>query len=434
MHIAEPNARWNYRAFLVDGGAFACGMGFVNSQTLLPAIILETGGPNWLAAFVPSAMALGIFSIPIFTAHIIDRMATVKPFVLKTTIPQRLVFLVAAILLFLPGVNHAWLPWILALTPLLSGLFAGVGISAFQRLYIRGIPQRMRASNVSFRFLIGGVTGVLAGRIVELLLESFTLMTALGILHLIAFLCAVISWIALSQVREEPLGDPEPVARRSWHDLLDGLRDFLATGTHRRDHIYFLLALVLMHAFFIPAPFYANHLKQAANESVAFLGVLGMWFMGGSAIGNLCAAWVGDRLGGRFSMRSGLFCFFLINAIAPFVASSTWVGPLYALFGFSLMLTVVGKEALQFDLSPLRRQARYLATLSFITMLSIFAASLASFILWDSTLSFTVLTWTASGCSAIGFILLGKIREPRSDVQGDLLARIRLGIMRHFNR
>ena len=32
------------------GGFFVFGMGFVNVQSLMPALILEEGGPSWVAA------------------------------------------------------------------------------------------------------------------------------------------------------------------------------------------------------------------------------------------------------------------------------------------------------------------------------------------------------------------------------------------------
>ncbi|HKJ90623.1 MAG TPA: MFS transporter [Oceanipulchritudo sp.] len=432
--INTADARWNYRAFLLDGGAFACGIGFVNAQTLLPGVILDLDGPSWLAAFVPSAMVLGLFSVPVFIAPWVDRMAWVKSFVLVTTIPQRMLYLVAGILLLWPAlVNERATPWILALTPLLSGIFAGISITAFQRLFMHGIPSRMRASNFAYRLMIGGVAGVITGRIVEWFLDEFSLQTALGMLHLIAFGWMILSWVALSMVREREVV-PEPVAPRSWKSIFDGLRDFLAPGPARRGHGAFLVALSALHGFFIIAPFYADHFRRVAGLPVSYLGTLSMWFMGGNALGNLFAAWLGDRFGGRLAMRTGLLLFGLGNIVAPFVTRPALLGPLFAMLGFSFMLAVVGKESLQFDLSPQSRQARYLAGMSLVTMLSIFGGSLTSYLLWNRTGSFAVLAGVAAASALIGFVALGQVNEPRMDVPHNPLEKIRRGILRYLSR
>ncbi len=434
MNPTQSDARWNYRAFLVDGGSFACGVGFVNPQTLLPGVILDLGGPSWLAAFVPSAMVLGIFSVPVFTAPWVDRMSRVKPFVLTTGVPQRLVFAVAAALLLLPGLAGAATPFVLALTPFASGLCAGISISAFQRLLIRGLPARMRASNFSFRFMIGGLGGMLAGKLVERILESYPINTALSLLHFVAFGFMVVSWLAVASVREVPESAPEPPRPRSFRDLFDGLKDFLVPGPSRRGHAAFLGALVLMHAFFIPAPFFAAHLQAVTGERISFLGVLSIWFMGGSALGNLVAARVGDRFGGRLLMRTGLLVLTVDTLLAPFVTARAWVGVLYASFGFGLMLTVVGKETLQFDLSPERRQARYLAMTSLITMLAILGGSLSSVLIREMTDAFAPLAWTCAALTLAAFFLLSRLGEPRPDVEGNPLARLRPGRIRFFGR
>lgn len=432
--ISAADARWNYRAFLLDGGAFACGIGFVNAQTLLPAVILDLEGPNWLAAFVPSAMILGLFSVPVFTAPWVDRMARVKGFVLGTAIPQRLLYLLAGILLLWPGLlAGTTMPWILALTPFLSGLTAGLSISAFQRLFMHGLPSSMRASNFSYRAMIGGIAGVITGRIVEWFLTEFPLQTALGLLHLITFGWLVLSWIGLALVREREIV-PEPMAPRSWKSIFDGLRDFLARGPARRGRVAFLVALSGLHGFFIIAPFYADHFRQMAERPVSYLGTLSMWFMGGNALGNLCAAWLGDRFGGRLAMRTGMLLMCLGNLAAPFVISPSMLGPLFALIGFSFMLSIVGKESLQFDLSPPTRQARYLAAMSLVTMFAIFGGSLTSYLLWQITGSFSVLAIVTATCALAGCIALGHVHEPRTDVPRNPLDNLRRGVLRYLGR
>ena len=156
--------RRNYWAYLFEGGFFVFGIGFVNMQSLLPALILEEGGPIWVAAYMPTIMVIGLCGIPILNAAWVDRLRQLKPFVALTGLFQRAVYLIIGILLLWGALSGAAIWFALAATPLLSGVLGGLGLTAWQRLYMNSVPPRKRASNQAFRLLIGGVTGIVAGR------------------------------------------------------------------------------------------------------------------------------------------------------------------------------------------------------------------------------------------------------------------------------
>ncbi len=114
--------RRNYGVYLLEGGMYVFGAGFVNAQTFLPAVILQEGGPLWLAGFVPSLMVIGLFGVPVLTAGLIDRLPRLRTYMLWTGFLQRSPYLVAGIILVLAKPSPVWTVAILALTPLCSGL------------------------------------------------------------------------------------------------------------------------------------------------------------------------------------------------------------------------------------------------------------------------------------------------------------------------
>ncbi|MGF1450958.1 MAG: MFS transporter [Opitutales bacterium] len=432
--------RRNYWAFLLDGGLFVGGVSFVNAQTLLPGVILDEGGPAWLAAFVPSAMVVGLFSLPVLTARWIDGLRRLKPFVLKVGVMQRVVYLLAGLLLLTPGLGESGLIWIIALAPLFSGICGGVGFAGFQRFYISCVPPRMRASNVAYRFLFGGSTGVLAGLVIERLIAGLPLAKAMANLHFLAFGWMVLSWIALSTSREPPseedhtADEPEanPPVLPAKFDLFSGLRDLVASGPGRSRRLRFLTAVVFMHAFFFAVPFFAAYLQRSLGESKAFLGVLAMWSMGGNAVGNLLAAGVGDRFGARLPFLLGSLGIAIVMLVVPWVEGRTASCVVYAAFAVCVMLMVVGKDTLVMDFGPVKRQASYLAAMALVTMLSLLGASAIGFVLWELTDTFAVLAYTTAAGSLLCFWALKGIPEPRSDVQTSPLVRLRRGLLRYF--
>lgn len=431
--------RRNYWSFLLDGGFFVAGVSFVNAQTLLPGIILDEGGPAWLAAIVPCAMILGLFSLPVFISGWIDSLPQFKSHVLKYSVFQRLPYLVAALLLLIPGIGDRYLLWIIALTPFVSGLFGGLSFPAFQRMYMVCVPARLRASNSAFRYLAGGLAGVVAGWGIERLLNHFPLEQAMSFLHGIAFLGVAASWVALLFVREPSASEREgmetPSDLKTAPQLANpfaGIRDLFPKSPEGRNRVAFVVALVTMHTFFLSVPFFAAYLQRTVEAPVSFLGILAMWSMLGNAVGNLLAAWIGDRFGGRFTMAMGCFGVFLVLGVTPFVEGRTGVCAIYALFFLSVMLMVVGKDALLYDLGPQKRQAQYLALMALISLLALLGASATSYLIWELTGKFTLLAWGGALGSFAAFLAIGAIKEPRKDVRTVSLNSLKLGFQRIF--
>ena len=80
--IAEGAAchlRHNTVAHVIEGGLFIGGLAFVSAETLLPTVIKNLGGGNWLISLMPVMMMAGFMLPPIFTAHWIDRQRRFMP-------------------------------------------------------------------------------------------------------------------------------------------------------------------------------------------------------------------------------------------------------------------------------------------------------------------------------------------------------------------
>ncbi len=428
----------NYWAFLLDGGFYIGGMSFVNTQTLLPGIIAEQGGPSWLAAIAPFSVLMAFCIVPIFTAGLVDRLEKVKWFVLHVSTFQRMPFLIAALLLLIPGFGEKYLIWIISATPLASGIIGGVCIAAFQRLYIRCVPTQMRASNMAFRFMIGGLMGVAAGETARYLLAEYTVADALSILHFIAFGWVVLSYVALAFAEE-----PAPTVSASktdaagqnahgpWKSIQD-IRMIFLPGPQRKSVIAFIVTLFCLHGFAIAVPKFSAFLQQTAGQPVDFLGTLSTWSMVGNALGTLSAAWIGDRFGGRFTLALGAFGVFVTLAMTPFVEGVPGVCAIYALFSFSLLMMVVGKDALQMDLVPQERVAHFLSAYLLFTFFALLLTTLLHYALWEAFHSFKILAWTGAGFSIGAIVAVSYVKEPRPDVAQISLAKVRRGILRYF--
>lgn len=432
--LVSPERR-NFFCFLIEGSFFIGGLGFVNSQTLLPAIILEENGPAWLASLAPSMLIIGIFSAPVFTVSLVDRLDRMKPLVLSTAAGMRLFYLVAALLFLIPNFPMSLGIWVLAVTPLLCGFVGGLGITAWQRLFAASVPAAMRPANIAWRFLLGGLMGILAGWTISWALENFSTPHALSILHGITFGTLLISLLVLSWVRE-PSGHSEPLPTLEVRDkglaVIEGFRILLGQGESRRECRAFLVALVSMHAFFLSTPFFAAYLLHLLDQPPSFLGTLATCQMAGMALGNLVAAWAARRWGARFSFAIGAV---LIAAalLAVSVVDDITTGCLvYGLNSMAMMIMVVGKDALVLDFAPQKQPARYYTAVALTTMVSILVISGLGYVLHTFLGVFPIAAAIAAFGTLTCFVALGYVREPRQDVRGDPLRALYRGVLRYL--
>ena len=97
--------------------------------------------------------------------------------------------------------------------------------------------------------------------------------------------------------------------------VIAALKGYFAAGPLRRSRSCFVGALFFMHAFSLILPFYAVTLLTRLDQPKSFLGILAMWQMGGQSVGNLVAAVVGDRWGGRVTFAVGLIAVCVLSLI-----------------------------------------------------------------------------------------------------------------------
>lgn len=412
-------------------------MGFVNVQSLLPALIIEEGGPSWVAAYMPTIMVIGMFSIPMLNAGWIDRLTRLRPFVTLTGFFQRAAYLLVGLLLLFGGLtgDAVWIT--LAAAPLLSGILGGLGFAAWQRLYMKSVPSNKRASNLAYRLLIGGVTGIIAGAVIQNVLSEYPGVKGYGILHLLAVVFFMASWGLLFAVSEKPdvieetLHDPDEPPAGSKPGAWEAMRFYYREGPSRRSRLSFVGGLFMMHGFCLIIPFYAVTLLDRLDQPKSFLGVLAMWQMGGQSVGNLIAAAIGDRWGGRATFSIGLVMLAISIVPAIFVQDVLMAQIAYAGFTMAMMIMIIGKDTLLMELSPARNQSSYLARMALLTMISLVVFGGLAQSLWSSSWGFTALGIVAAISSLAALVFLAKVEDPRG-VRITPLRAVRRGILRVF--
>ncbi len=399
----------NWWANTLEGGLLLTAMAFISFSTLLPSMALSLGAPVWLIAFVPMAMSAGYQLPALLVAHRVGRLRRLKPVLLWLGAAQRLPYLVAGLVLLSCDGPVAWIA--VAVAPLASGIFGGLGVTALQQLTARTVPAHRRSSMFSWRFAGSAILSIGAGLIVERILESHPGQAGYARLHLITFVVLCFSLLALAQVREPAVDPPDEPGSGLWRNLRS--LPALLRGDARLATL--LLANGLATLGGIAIPFLAIHANTAMGGDDSALGQLLAWQMGGSIVGGLYAGRLGDRCGARTTALQARLLMVGVCAIAPFLDQPMEWRLLFAVFGAAMSMGAVSGNALPLELLPRTGQANFLALINAAPLPLACTAALISGQMWGS-MGDAAFPWLCLGGACLGtlsWLCLLRLPDPR---------------------
>jgi MFS family permease len=408
----KPSFAWNFLLHGLEGGIYMGGLVYVDANTILPRMVDYLNGPLWLISLMPTIMGIGFAIPPIFNAHKIEQLTRVKPLILITGIFQRLPYLVVALILFLLAQMHTSLALVTVIAaPLLSGLAGGFSMTAWHELIAKTIPEKRRASLFALRYIIATGLGALGGGLIATILQRYPGTPGFARLYFIAFLYLGVSYLLFSFVRENTA--PPRVVQGSVN-LAQNLKQMLSFVSHDLQLQKYLGVRALMNAIFMISPFLTIYVLKKFNQPDSFMGYLITTQMLGGIAGNLLAAYLGNRFGGKSVLAISCTIFILIY-LGTAVSPNAWAFLIiFFFFGAGLFIYQVGVTTLSLDLCPYEKRSTYLALMvllnNFITPLF----SLGGASLWKLTGNFSLLAFLAALILTIALIFLIKLQEPRS--------------------
>lgn len=360
--VQRQHLRRNYAALLLDGGFYAAGSACVAADTVLPTLLKQLGAPTWLVALGPTLGMYGFFVVPFFTSHWVDRLSGYRNFVAWMSVPQRLAPMVAGLaLIFFADTHRTAVLWIVALAPVMLGMFGGANVTAFWELVAKVIPARRRASNLSWRNIMGTSLGFAAGGLIAAVLTRWPGPRGFGVLYLCTTGFMMLSFVAFFFIRELP--NP-PGARRAvpgWREKARMLPQWLREDARLRRYV---IARTFASGVTVVTPFLAIHVLRVLGQPESFLGKLVAAQMAGAIGGNLLGAWLGDRFGGRVLAQVGGGAAIALSAGALVNTSEAGFLAMFALLGVATFLTQNGAAILQLELFPAERRPTTIALIA----------------------------------------------------------------------
>lgn len=338
------------------------GMAFLSAEAVLPAMVRELGGPDWVVAFMPMALLLGFFTVPLFIVHIVERIHSQKRVVLVGSLLQRTPYLLAGVfLIWSAGAWPEWELWVAAATPAVSGLAGGFCIPSFLDWVSRTVPKNQTASMMAIRQGMGAVLGLLAGVVIERVLSAYPGSAGYGVLHVLVFISMMVSWGALWLFCEDVPPREEEPQRLS---LVQSLASLPGLVRGNRSVGYAMGAMFFSTGLYVVLPFLSIHALHVTEGPESWLG----WFVGaqtvGLLMGNVWAGWYGDRTGARDVMIVGSVLMMVTFVLGSWGETFGMFVGVYGLFGLSFGTYMVGSNSIVLELAPVKRRATFLSLMT----------------------------------------------------------------------
>ena len=411
------HVRHNFVVHALEGGLFIGGLCFISGTTVLPTIVQDLGGHDWLVARVPILMWSGLLLMPVFTAHRIERLHRYMPLLLVTGVFQRLPFLAAALaLLYVVETSRTLVLAAVALAPLLSGMACGVSLTAWQQLLLRTIPHHRRSAMLGVRYSISCAIGIGAGWVVTRVLAAYPGPRGYGILHLCTFGMLALGYVLFAMVREtgaSPPADSPPL------NLRENLRQIPRLVRSEKRVKQYLVSRSLLSGIFIIMPFLAIYARETLGETGSFLGELVIVQTVGAAVANLVGGVVGARVGGKAVLIASQITFLVLAPWSAVAGTHIEFYAIFLLFGFAQYTWFIGTMVLSLEICPPRQRSTYLAVISFACFASMLAASEISSLVWTGPERFVHLAVLTTAAVALSLIFLLPLREPRREAPAD---------------
>jgi MFS family permease len=392
--IGAAAERRNHLLHILEGATLLGSLGAINANTVGTSLVESLGGSAWLVALMPMASTLGFSIGPILSAHWLDRQRHFLP-ALRTSLPfSRLPLLAIAIVLWVCGSGPLSLAAVV-MGSILYGVIGGLSVGAWQQLILRTVRPDQRPSLFATRYLASNVLGLGVASIVGPILTRWPETHGYALLHLVAFVGAMLSYRVLMAVREPTAPVPAPVPRRGFLENVRGVPALFA-GDRRLSS--YLWAVVLLNSQFLLMGFLAVHAIDTLQQSQGYVGTLTSAQMVGAVFGTFIAARYGNRCGSRTLLVTARLLLLAVAIGAVFSSTDYAFRVLFALYGAATWVNLVGHNTMTLELLPPARRSTVLAVFSLVQVPSMLLAAELGAWLWHAGVAFH---WIA-GVTALG--------------------------------
>ncbi|MGI6368057.1 MAG: MFS transporter [Anaerolineae bacterium] len=412
----EKNAQWNFWVNVLDLAFYNLAMSFIYGSTVLSLYASYLTDSAVLIGLLPAVQSV-MFLLPqmLLVSHA-QRAPRKKSLLLQISIFERLPYaLVAAGIFFWPGAPRSVAYAILMFSMIVATGAGGVGAPAWKAMLAKVIPIRRRGTMFGLSHAVGGVLGIGGAAISRHVLATYGYPWSFGISFALCFASQIISYIAVSLVRE-PARDPHarPSSALQLYRAIPGLLK------SNPNFARYLLGTCLLTFGTMGTALYIVYGRRVLGITDAVAGNLTMVALIGQSISAPILGRVADRRGNKWLLELAP----IINAAAILLmavaANELWLYPTFVLVNVALQASSIAGMGITMEFSTADDVPAFTAMAGTITGIPTLLAPLLGGALVDWG-GFPVLFGVGLAFCVAGYLIMRlAVQEPRHHQPGSI--------------
>ncbi len=406
----ERNLRWNAMANLLDGALFWFGINFAASGTILPLYVRHLTDSDVLIGLVATISSGGWYLPQLLTANYIERLPRKKPVVINLGFfTERLGFLALAASAYLIAPRSpslALVAFFLSLTWFNMG--AGLVAVAWQEMFAKVIPVRLRGRLFGLSSFAGTATGILGASLAAYVLNRHAFPTNFALCFTLASLFILLSWAFLALTREPPLPSRKPVL--SLTQYLQRLPDVLRGD---RNFALYLLARVTTALGRMGMGFLTVYAVERWQLSDSQAGRYTTALVVGQAAANLLLGGLADRRGHKTVLEISLALAVLTMVGALLAPSAGFMFAVFVTLGAVYGADILSMLGIVMEFTHPQDRPTYIGLVNTVT--GLFAALAPVIGGWIASRTDYSVTFTTGALLTLAAwaVMHWRVREPR---------------------
>lgn len=335
----DATERLNMRDGIIHGAFFNMATAFADPFTIIPLFLAGFTDSRLMIGFVVSLVGAATVLPQIAVAGCLRRHPrSAKPLMLAGIWTRCAVWgLIATITLSVPDPGKFMLVAFMIGVSIYS-LGGGVAVLPFKQVVSGTITPQHRSSFFGWRLVAGGIMSIIAGFIVKYILgmQSMPWPRNYGLLFLMSFVSLAVAYIAMSRFRFVP--PLEYVAKSQKSYWIELRQTWQNCPTLKR----LIAARMFSGGLQLALPFFVLYATQAEGMPLEAVGIFIIAQKSGAIISNLIWMPLGNRIGTRSVVLSGIILSILSLATILNGNSMLGITVAFALAGAAMSALTVG--------------------------------------------------------------------------------------------
>jgi MFS family permease len=362
--LSQKDIQWNIWTLGTDIAFFTIALSVSSFYTIMPLLVSQLGGSNWVVSMILTLRMVGISMTPLLLAGFVEKLRRVKPTIIFITIFERLPYLVLAIVIvaFPTGQNILILITFFAMLMLMS-VSSGLCTTPWLDLISRTIPDRLRSRFIGWWSGIGTLFGIGGAALGSYLLQTVAWPWNYAWCFIISFIAVTISFILLAMGREPARTDfhqAPSMAGKMHEKTIHWINDMGQIISQDQFFRQFLIVNALAGSATIGSGLFAIVALRQAHLTDLEVASLTIILLIAQSIGSFLGGFIGDRFGHRTTLIWSTIAGTLATAITLIASNMILISIVFFLFGLGISGFGLAQMTFVIDFGPPSRRPVYI--------------------------------------------------------------------------